>query len=203
MEPRFSTGQVIVRREVLDGREWLVHPLRVVFDDGCTLAAYLARGTPLTFGLGEFKWGLHPWIEFDHSWQSTGVLQLQRAQDGYAVWARWQGAELKDWYINFQRPMRRTERGFDTLDQELDLVIPADGSGYAWKDVDHFEERVRAGGFEPGEAEAVRASAAEVVDLIERGDCWWEQWHDWQPPTDATVPGRVPLEDNVTLGGGA
>ena len=99
--------------------------------------------------------------------------------------------------------MRRTERGFDTLDPELDLVLPADGSGYVSKDVDHFEERVRAGGFDLGEAEAVRASAAEAVDLIERGDCWWEQWRDWQPPTRATVPGPVPLGDDMALRGGA
>ncbi|MFJ6701081.1 DUF402 domain-containing protein [Streptomyces sp. NPDC091272] len=193
MNSHFCAGQVIVRREILDDREWLVYPLRVVADDGVTLAAHLAQGTPLTFGSGEFKWGLHPWIEFDHSWQSSGVLQLQRAGDGYAVWARWEGARLSDWYVNFQRPMRRTERGFDTLDQELDLVIAADGSGYAWKDVDHFEERVRTGGFEPGEAEAVRAAAAEVVNLVEHGECWWEQWRDWQPPAAPAVPAAVEL----------
>ncbi|MEV6781975.1 DUF402 domain-containing protein [Streptomyces sp. NPDC051098] len=198
MEPRFSAGQVVVRREILDDREWLVYPVRVVADDGRTLAVYLAQGTPLTFGRGAFSWGLHPWAAFDHSWQSTGVLQLQRAGDGYAVWARWQGAELKDWYVNFQRPMRRTKRGFDTLDQELDLLIPADGSPFMWKDVEHFEERVRAGGFGPGEAEAVRAAADEVVRLIEAGDCWWEQWRDWQPPAAAEVPGPLALE-NVTV----
>ncbi|WP_308406463.1 DUF402 domain-containing protein [Streptomyces sp. AC602_WCS936] len=165
----------------------------MVADDGVTLAAYLAQGTPLTFGGGSFTWGLHPWVRFDHFWQSEGVLQLQRAGDGYAVWARWRDGRLADWYVNFQHPMRRTELGFDTLDQELDLVIAADGSGYTWKDVDHFEERVRQSGFAPGEAEAVRATADEVVSLVERGNCWWEQWRDWQPPAVPEVPAAVAL----------
>ncbi|MER0449822.1 DUF402 domain-containing protein [Streptomyces sp. Edi4] len=194
MEPLFRSGDVIVRREILDGREWMVYPLRVVADDGVLLAAHLARGTPLTFGGGTFKWGPHPWVHFAHTWQSDGVLQLQRANDGYAVWARFKDDELQDWYVNFQQPLRRTARGFDTLDQELDLVITADGSSYAWKDVDHFEERVRAGGFGPGEAEAVREAAAEVVRLIEHGEPWWERWRDWRPtPGLLEAPGPVAL----------
>ncbi|MFD5465858.1 DUF402 domain-containing protein [Kitasatospora sp. NPDC127059] len=193
MPSRFRSGEVIVRREILDGREWLVYPVRVVADDGGQLAVHLVRGTPLTFGGGDFSWGLHPWVHFDHSWQSEDVLQLQRPGDGYAVWARYQGGELVDWYVNFQEPLRRTGRGFDTLDQELDLVIPADGSAYRWKDVDHFEERVRSGGFTPEQARAVRAAADEVVGLIEGGDAWWEQWRHWRPLGEHAVPGRVEL----------
>lgn len=197
MEPHFRSMDVIVRREILDGREWMVYPLRVVADDGVLLAGYLAPGTPLTFGGGDFTWGPHPWVHFDHTWQSEGVLQLQRAGDGYSVWARLKDGELHDWYVNFQQPMRRTERGFDTLDQELDLVIAADGSRYDWKDVDHFEERARTGGFGPGEAESARAAAAEVVGLIERGERWWEEWGGWRPPAGIEVPGPVALSDEA------
>jgi hypothetical protein len=127
---RFSANEVIVRREILDGGEWLVYPVRVVEDTVDLLAVYLAQGTPLTFGDGEFRWGPHPWTAFEPFWQSEGVLQLQRPGDGYAVWARRSGGEFTDWYVNFQEPMRRTDRGLDTLDQELDLLLPADGSPY-------------------------------------------------------------------------
>ncbi|WP_406193032.1 DUF402 domain-containing protein [Kitasatospora sp. NBC_01560] len=193
----FSVDEVIVRREILDGREWMVCPVRVVADTGDLLAVYLARGTPLTFGGGEFRWGLHPWTAFAPYWQSEGVLQLQRPGDGYAVWARRSGGEFTDWYVNFQEPMRRTDRGFDTLDQELDLLLPADGSPPRWKDVDHFEERRRSGGFTEAEADSVGVAAAAVMDLVERGAGWWEVWRDWRAPQGWEVPAAVPLSDGA------
>ncbi|MFI2778366.1 DUF402 domain-containing protein [Streptomyces sp. ALB3] len=191
----FRTGEVIVRREVLDGREWMVYPVTVAGDDGRTLAVYLAQGTPLTFGRGDFRWGLHPWTEFAHAWQSSGVLQLQRDGEAYSVWGRWDGGVLVEWYVNFQAPLVRTERGFDTLDHELDLIIPGDGSPHRWKDVEHFEERVRTGGFTPGEEATVRAAAREVEALVVKGECWWEEWRDWRAPAGWTVPGPVAIGD--------
>lgn len=109
MDTRFREGEVIVRREMLDGREWLVYPVRVAGDDEHALAVYLAQGTPLTFGRGDFRWGPHTWLEFAHVWQSSGVLQLQRPGEGYAVWGRWESGELREWYVNFQArtPVRR------------------------------------------------------------------------------------------------
>ncbi|RPK92154.1 MULTISPECIES: DUF402 domain-containing protein [Streptomyces] len=199
MRSRFCRGEVIVRREILDGRPWLVYPTRVAGDDEQVLAVHLAQGTPLTFGRGDFRWGLHPWIEFEHVWQSSGVLQLQRPGDGYSVWGRWaDDGTLSEWYVNFQAPLVRTKLGFDTLDHELDLVIPGDGSAYRWKDVEHFEERVRTGGFDAEEADAVRAAAASVVDLVERGACWWEQWRDWRAPADWGPPDAVALQDGTS-----
>ncbi|MCG7206613.1 DUF402 domain-containing protein [Streptomyces arenae] len=195
IERRFSPNEVIVRREILDGREWMVYPVRVVEDTGDLLAVYLAQGTPLTFGGGEFRWGPHPWTEFEPYWASEGVLQLTRPGDGYSVWARYEGGGFSGWYVNFQEPMRRTDRGFDTLDQELDLLLPGDGSPYRWKDEDHFEERRRSGGFPEEEAAAVRSAAASVVELVERGAGWWAAWRDWRAPGEWQVPEAVPLSD--------
>ncbi|MFI9645593.1 DUF402 domain-containing protein [Streptomyces sp. NPDC052040] len=190
----FTPGQVIVRREILDGREWIVYPVQVAGDDGVTLATYLHRGTRLTFGGGEFRWGVHPWAAFEPHWQSEGVLQLQRTGDAYSVWARWSDGQFEGWYVNFQEPLRRTGRGYDTLDQELDLWIPGDGSPYRWKDVEEFEERERSGGFTAEEAAGVRAAAREVEALILSGACWWEEWRDWTPPVEWNVPAPVALE---------
>jgi|tagenome__1003787_1003787.scaffolds.fasta_scaffold20812919_2 hypothetical protein len=195
IERRFSPNDIIVRREILDGREWMVCPVRVVEDTEDLLAVYLAQSTPLTFGGGEFRWGPHPWTEFEPYWKSEGVLQLTRPGDGYSVWARYEGGEFTGWYVNFQEPMRRTERGFDTLDHELDLVLPGDGSPYRWKDEDHFEERRRCGGFTEEEASAVRSAAAAVVELVERGTGWWEAWRGWRAPREWEVPETVPLSD--------
>ncbi|MFM9608175.1 DUF402 domain-containing protein [Streptomyces niveiscabiei] len=187
----FAPGRTIVRREMLDGRAWLVYPVRVVAHDADGLAVFTAQGTPLTFGQGEFSLGPHPWRDIGDTWLSPGVLQLVRPGDGYSVWSRPTGG----WYVNFQRPMRLTADGFDTLDQELDLLIPPTPGTppYTWKDEDEFAHRAATGGFAPGEAESVRATADRVAALVESGDCWWDKWRDWRAPEHWTAPDRVPL----------
>ncbi|MFB7664981.1 DUF402 domain-containing protein [Kitasatospora sp. NPDC056138] len=195
---RFASGEVVLRREVLDGRTWLSYPVRVVADRSDLLAVYLARGTPLTFGEGPFRWGPHPWRDVAAHWRSHGVLQLQRPGDAYAVWVFRDDAtgEFSGWYVNFQDPYRRTPDGFDTLDHELDLWVPADGGPYRWKDVEEFEERARSGGFTPEEAAAVRAEGAKVAELLDRGEPWWDQdWSRWSPPAAWAVPRAAPAAD--------
>ncbi|MEU4213138.1 hypothetical protein AB0F13_24635 [Streptomyces sp. NPDC026206] len=85
MNERFLPGQIIVRRELLDDKPWLTYPVRVVEDSADLLALYMAQGTPMTFGPGPFSWGPHPWQAIADTWQSPGVLQLQRPGDLYAV----------------------------------------------------------------------------------------------------------------------
>lgn len=71
--------------------------------------------------------------------------------------------------------------GFETFDQELDLLVLPDGS-YRWKDVDQFERLVGDGRLPAAEAAAVRAEAARVADALDRGEHWWDaSWADWQP----------------------
>lgn len=193
-ESYFTPGEIIVRREMLDGREWLVYPVRVVEDGPDLLAVHLAHGTPLTFGTGEFRWGVHPWAHLDPTWQSEGVLQLQRPGDGYAVWLFWKDGEFSGWYINFQEPLRRTAAGFDTLDHELDLWLPGDGGAWRWKDVDSFAERERSGVLHSYEAVAVRTEAAKVAEMLTCGSEWWDKaWSRWSPPVDWTVPEPIAL----------
>lgn len=52
--------------------------------------------------------------------------------------------------------------GFETFDQELDLLVLPDGS-YPCKDVDQFERLVGDGRLPAAEAAAVRAEAARVA----------------------------------------
>ncbi|SDT80426.1 hypothetical protein SAMN05216371_6331 [Streptomyces sp. TLI_053] len=186
-----TPGQVVLRREILDGRVWLSHPVRVVAHEPDLLAVYLAHDTRLSFGEGEFSWGPHGWSTVADRWRSPGVLQLQRPGEAYAVWAFRdpETDELSGWYVNFQDPYRITDEGVDTLDHELDLWIPADGGPYRWKDVEAFEERARTGGFTPEQAAAVRAEAAALAARIDRGDTWWtERWTHWRPAAQWTAP---------------
>ena len=180
----FSVGQVIWRREILDGREWIAYPVRVAVDTVEVLGVYLAQGTSMRFGQGAFRWGPHPWAEIGRTWQSEGVLQVQRPGDAYAVWIfRGQGM-VTGCYVNFQDPFRRGLDWIDTLDHELDIWVPADGGVFRWKDVEEFEQRARSGGYSIHEAEAVRAESRKVVELIEAGNPWWTQWTGWRAPDD-------------------
>ncbi|MEV5161947.1 DUF402 domain-containing protein [Streptomyces sp. NPDC053728] len=193
MIEKFTADQIIIRREILDGREWITYPVRVVADQEELLAVYLAQGTPMSFGGGEFRWGIHPWASMGAAWQSEGVLQLQRPGDGYSVWLFRKGGKFSGWYVNFQEPFRRTPTGFDTLDQELDIWIPQGSSSFQWKDADEFEERARSGGFTSEEAEAVRAESRKVVKMIEAAETWWQDWENWVPSSHWSTPEPVPL----------
>ena len=50
----WSTGQIVLRREVLnDGRSWMSVPVVVVEDRPDLLATYIAEGTPFEFPDGD------------------------------------------------------------------------------------------------------------------------------------------------------
>lgn len=70
---------------------------------------------------------------------------LHRPGDAYSVDLFWNGPhrEFSGWYINLQDPIRRHERGFDTLDHELDYWLPSRGS-WTVKDDPHIGEMARA-----------------------------------------------------------
>lgn len=186
MTGRFTFGQVVQHREVLDGRTWLSYPVRVVEDSPGLLAVYLARGTVLSYGTGPFRWGPHPWQQVGDRWLSAGVVQLHQPGAGHAIWVTHDLADesFAGWYVNFQAPFVRGPHGFDTLDHELDLLIPPAGE-YKWKDQDSFEEKVRDGGFTAQEAEAIRLEAKTLAADLDAGRRWWDEaWANWRPPAD-------------------
>lgn len=200
MRKPLGLGSFIIRQEILDGKEWIAYPVRVVADTDSELALYLAQDTPMRFGRGPFTWGAHPWSAFEPFWQSEGVLQVQRPGDAYAVWMFQDKGQHTGCYINFQAPFRRTAIGVSTLDHELDMWIPADGGPYRWKDVDEFEELAASGGFTAEEAMAIRAEAEKVRALVESGDRWWAPWTQWTAPTEWTAPDSAVLEADGKVG---
>lgn len=172
----FQVGSMVCRREVLHGHVWAASPVRVVADDD-VLAVWLAEGTPFEFPPHPF--GPHPWCHVQR-WTETGVLQLYRPDDGYAVWAFFRGSTLDCWYVNFEAPYRRFDGGFDTLDHGLDIVITDDG--WRWKDREDVAAYVANGRLTPAQAEAVWAEADRVAAALDRGERWWtDRWSGWRP----------------------
>jgi hypothetical protein len=176
----WSEGEPIVRREVRnDGRPWLEVPVVVVRDEPELLATYIPSGAPFTFPPYPEP---HPWASRT-AWQGNGLLMLQRPGEAYAVFVFWHGAEREfvSWYLNLQEPFRRTSRGFDTQDHELDLLLHADGT-VEWKDEELLERRVEEGRFTQPQAEAIRAEGARIeAELAARGHWWDAWWALWEP----------------------
>ena len=181
----WSTGQIVLRREVLnDGRSWMSVPVVVVEDRPDLLATYIAEGTPFEFPDGDWRApdGVHPW-HGRQRWQGQGLLMLQRPGDAYAIWLFWHGPhrEFRGWYVNLQEPFRRTAAGYDTQDLELDIWVPLDGPRQ-WKDDELLDQRVCEGRFTVAQAADIRAVGAAIGADLDAGRRWWsEDWASWTP----------------------
>jgi hypothetical protein len=173
-------GQTIVRREVRnEGWAWLEVPVLVVSDDPDLLVTYLPEGAPFTFPPGPDP---HPWAGRG-AWQGHGVLMLQRPDEAHAVWVFWEGPErdLACWYLNLQEPFRRTDRGYDTQDLELDLVVHPDGR-WERKDEDLLDERLREGRFTAEQLVEIKAEGTRIEFELAAGRRWWDPyWALWEP----------------------
>jgi predicted RNA-binding protein associated with RNAse of E/G family len=106
------------------------------------------------------------------------VARTGRAHSVYVFWT--EDGRLDEWYVNFERPLRRTPVGVDTFDEKLDLIVRPDGT-YRWKDEDELEQAAAAGLLE---ADAVRAEAQRVLDE-------WPfptGWEEWRPDPSWPTP---------------
>lgn len=185
-------GEPIVRREVWHGEPKVAWGGIVVEDSPSLLALYMPGGSPLAFA-DDFFGAPHPWSGRDR-WEGHGVLQLQRPGEMHAVWVFWHGAsrEFGGWYINLQEQLRRTERGFDTQDLELDIVIDLDGS-WRYKDDEMLERWVERGRWSVAEVSAIRREGASVACELDAGRRWWsDEWATWEPDPSWVEPSLPP-----------
>ena len=200
MAGSWRAGEVIVRREVLarsplvddpvaaswaDAGPWLGVPVHVVEDTDEALVTYLPTGGEL--GFVEGRWptasGEHPW-RVRSAWEGHGTLMVQRPGEHHAVWHFWTGADRQFdcWYVNLQTAFVRTAIGFDTLDLELDLVVPADGAWFT-KDRELLDQRVAEGRFSPALRDWIVQLGDELSAELDAGRHWWdERWASWSPP---------------------
>lgn len=128
--------------EVLDGTVWTVRPVVVVEDSDVQLVTYLAPGTTMEYPIGVepgrvcfTMWLRGEWQLGPRVFAPPGMLRIAPQGAPFEVFA-----PLRDdggvhwWYVNFERPLRRTALGFDTFDETLDLVVEADRSSWAgWR----------------------------------------------------------------------
>jgi hypothetical protein len=167
--------------------------LTVVRHDGEVLATQLQIGTKHfgamaqsretimdEFAQGDLKWG-------ERTWTQHNLLLLVRPGDPYSIQAFYNEAgAFVGWYVNLQDPLIWSRFGYDTRDHMLDIIVGEDLSSWIWKDEDELERGVGFGLLTKEEATQIRRNGEAVVELIERGEAWWEPWR-YTPP-DLSLP---------------
>jgi hypothetical protein len=169
-----------VWRDVHRGRVWRAQACRIVEESPELVALWIPAGAPAKIPRGGLRIPGEEW-ELEDAEPTRDQVCVARPGRAHSVFLFWQDdGELEHWYVNFERPLRRTPVGFDTFDEKLDLIVRPDGT-YRWKDEDELEQAAAAGLLDP---DAVRAEAARVLEE-------WPfptGWEDWRPDPAWPVP---------------
>ncbi|MGW3185062.1 DUF402 domain-containing protein [Kitasatospora sp. NPDC001119] len=204
--PVFAPGGTAVRRDVAHGRVWSAMPYTVLADDGDVLTLTARPGTeslaPASWtvaahagddalrldcvhDLASGRWELDHW-----TWRDTVVLSRFTAGVPFSVhrFLTPDGRPLR-WYVNFERPYRRTAIGIDTLDLFLDLVITPDLSSYSWKDEDEYAQARRLGVVdEATHRQLDRARELALAQLRDRTGPFAPDPDAWTLPPEGPLP---------------
>lgn len=199
--PRWAPGDHVVLRETRQGRVWSAKPATVVRDDPDLLAFYVGPGTrwkrprtPDGHAVGVVDLRGDPWTLTDATWQGGGVLILALPGAGHALLGFRDAANraLAGWYLNLQKPFRRTAIGFDYLDQLLDVVVSVDRRAWSWKDEDALAEARARGLVDGSSADAIRSEGERALQLLRASaPPYAPEWERWSPDPSWTVP-RLP-----------
>ncbi|MGR8012273.1 DUF402 domain-containing protein [Streptomyces hypolithicus] len=183
----FTTGETVVRRDVhRSGRVWSEQALRVIADTGEALVTACAPGAEARWpalyakaraegdrsvrteafdAMATGEWELAP-----GRWQETELLLWKPPTGWFSVNAFFvpdgTGRRLRNWYVNFEHPTRRTETGFDTFDLTLDLVIDPDLTTWQWKDLDEYAHVRRLGIVTDAERQEVELARGQVLAML-------------------------------------
>jgi hypothetical protein len=204
----FEVGETVVRRDVhRSGRVWSEQALRVVADTTEALVAACAPGAEARWpalyaksradgdrsvrteafnAMATGEWELAPGV-----WQETELLLWKPPTAWFSVNAFYTSTGMRNWYVNFENPSRRTPDGFDTFDLTVDLVVTPDLSSLTWKDEDEYAHVRRLGLVSDTEHQAVADARAQVLAMLEErsgpfanADAWasWRWDAAWPAP---------------------
>ncbi|WP_418961166.1 DUF402 domain-containing protein [Streptomyces tritici] len=199
----FKAGATVVRRDVHPGGQvWSEQALRVVADGSEGLLTACAPGAEARWpalyakaradgdrtvrteafdAMASGKWELTA-----AAWQQTELLLWRPPTAWFSVNAFYEAAGLRNWYVNFERPTRRTPNGFDTFDLTVDLVVAPDLTTWTWKDEDEYAHARRLGIVGDTEHRAVDTARDQALAMVENrtgifADAdRWAAWR-WDP----------------------
>src|SRR6266516_2211695 len=183
---RFRSGAPIVLRELWRGRVFEARPAIVVEDDPEQLMFLVpsrARcGVPIGENGDELRLPDRSWHLEVRDRGPSPILSFAWPNTPYSVllWTTPEGNRA--WYVNLQSPLARSAIGFDTTDHVLDVVVPLDGSSWAWKDEHELIEAVDRGLFSNDEAASFRRWGERAVERIIRKEPPFDRrWDTWAP----------------------
>lgn len=189
----FRTGERILIREVLRGKVWTVRPVTVVEDTEDQLVTYMVPGTLIDYPVGVehgqktfSMWLSGDWTLEKKEFVPPGMLRIAPYAQPFEVFASVSGHQgVTSWYVNFQKPLKRTRLGFDTMDETLDLIVAADFSSWRRRDEDELELAVSMGIYDAAAAQGLIAACTTVEQSLSQGKVPWDcRWRDWAAPTD-------------------
>jgi hypothetical protein len=162
----WCSGDTILMRHVRFGRVLQALPVRVVEDDGDRLVTWIAPETTCIYPNGLDAQGnllpLEEWRLTLRNWTGSGNVDVLDASTPFAIRHVWADEALDHWYVNLQEPYRRTTRGYDTMDHQLDVVLRRDGRDEL-KDEHHLAQAQAIELFGPEETADFLATAADVL----------------------------------------
>ena len=163
---RWNPGDIVLLRQVIDGRVWAAWPARVVEAVGESAAVWIAPGTNCMRLRGIDGRTVRPpaqWTSQPHRWFGNGNLDVILAREPFSLRLFWDDAgAFAGWYVNLQQPVTVSGDRIDTRDHALDLVLEPDQPP-RWKDEDHLEQCVALGIFSSDEAAAIRTAGARFL----------------------------------------
>jgi predicted RNA-binding protein associated with RNAse of E/G family len=118
------------------------------------------------------------------------VLSFAFPRAGHAVLHFWDEAwNPVGWYVNVEAPLRRTAKGLDTFDHDLDVLIEPDRSAWRWKDEDDVALGIEVGAYTPADAEAFRREGERGLRrVLDREPPFDREWAGWRPDPAWGVP---------------
>ncbi|WP_327373042.1 DUF402 domain-containing protein [Streptomyces sp. NBC_01216] len=219
---RFAVGETVVRRDVYRGKVWSAHSLHAVSD---TDEALVAGCRPGAHGLGPTSWvestksgakavrrqavpdlAAGQWELSSWRWQETAVLLWNPPGTYFSINAFYDPAldhRLLRWYVNFQRPLRRTSIGFDTFDLFLDLIVDPGLSRWTWKDHDEYAHARRLGVVNDDDHRAVDQARDQVLAMVAaregpfQPEAGWAGWRSDPGWPEAELPPDVQMVDHT------
>lgn len=182
-------GETVLLRSVFRGKIRWATPHRLVEHTDERVATFLAVGTdgirPSNYRTKPYAEALlERWTLVRQPWHTHHVLRLTPFGRGHSLDLYWrENWEFVCWYVNLQKPLRRTALGFDTFDEQLDIVVDPDET-WRWKDEAEFEDLVGAGILTRAERDEIRTEAERVLD--ERP--WPTGFEDFRPDPSWPLP---------------